>query len=154
MPNFKGGKKHKKGKKRGFGEKRELVYKTEDQEYAQVLRKLGDGRLECNCFDGQKRTCVIRGKMRKRVWINDGDIVLASLREFGDTADIVHKYYPEEAFELQELGEIPDNLAINQGAPDGEEEMGSDDGFGMDDGLDDDGDLEEQKMDDKDIDDL
>ena len=81
--------------------------------------------------------------------------MLASLREFGDTADIVHKYYTEECFELQELGEIPDSIAINQGAPDGEEiELGSDDGFGADDGLDADGDLEETKMDDQDIDDL
>ena len=65
-----------------------------------MLRKLGDGRVEANCFDGTKRMCHIRGKMRKRVWINDGDIVLVALREFGDTADIFHKYYPEEAFEL------------------------------------------------------
>ena len=119
---------------------------------------MGDGRVEANCFDGTKRMCVIRGKMRKRVWINDGDIVLVSLREFGDTADIVHKYYPEEAFELQELGEIPDNVAINQGAPDGEEEdmgSGSDGGGYADVGGDDkDENGEVDKMDDKDIDDL
>ena len=31
-------------------EKRELVYKDEGQEYAQVIRLLGDGRLEANWF--------------------------------------------------------------------------------------------------------
>ena len=44
---------------------------------------------------------TIRGKLRNRVWINAGDIVLLSLREFGDDkADLIHKFYPDEAYEL------------------------------------------------------
>ena len=39
-------------------------------EYAQVLRMLGNGRLEAFCIDGVKRLCHIRGKMRKKVWVN------------------------------------------------------------------------------------
>ncbi len=35
-------------------------------EYAQVLRMLGNGRLEAHCMDGVKRLCHIRGKMRKK----------------------------------------------------------------------------------------
>jgi initiation factor 1A len=39
--------------------------------YGQVLRMLGNGRVEAFCFnDGQKRICHIRGKMRKKVWVN------------------------------------------------------------------------------------
>ena len=115
----KGGNKRKRGKNMNF-DKRELVYKEEDQDYGQVMRLLGGGRVEVNCLDGNvKRLCTIRGKMKNRVWINAGDIVLISLREFGDDkADIIHKYFPEEAFELQELGELPENIAINEGAPD------------------------------------
>merc|ERR1711970_532703 len=30
------------------------------------------------CFDGNKRLCHIRGKLRKKVWINNSDIILAS----------------------------------------------------------------------------
>lgn len=51
-------------------------------EYAQVLRMLGQGRLEAQCMDGVKRLCHIRGKMRKKVWVNVGDIVLLGLREY------------------------------------------------------------------------
>ena len=65
------------------------------------MRLLGNGRVECNCFDGVKRMCTIRGKLRNRVWMNPGDIILVSLREFGDEkADVMHKYYAEEAYEL------------------------------------------------------
>lgn len=43
---------------------------TVDKEYAQVQKMLGNGRLEAMCFDGTKRLCHIRGKLRKRQWIN------------------------------------------------------------------------------------
>ena len=36
-------------------------------EYAQVTKMLGNGRLEALCFDGVKRLCHIRGKLRKKV---------------------------------------------------------------------------------------
>lgn len=39
-------------------------------EYGQVTRMLGNGRVEVHCFDGSKRLCHIRGKMRKKVWVN------------------------------------------------------------------------------------
>ena len=36
-------------------------------EYAQVIKMLGNGRLEAYCFDGVSRLCHIRGKLRKKV---------------------------------------------------------------------------------------
>lgn len=36
---------------------------------------LGNGRLEAFCFDGKKRLCHIRGKMRKKVWVNVVSII-------------------------------------------------------------------------------
>ena len=97
----KGGKTRKRGKNLQHGEKRELIYKEEGQEYGQILRLLGNGRVEVNCCDGNKRMCTIRGKLRNRVWMNAGDLILVSLRDFGDDkADVIHKYYPEEGYEL------------------------------------------------------
>lgn len=40
-------------------------------EYAQVIKMLGNGRLEAMCFDGVKRLCHIRGKLRKKVHFTD-----------------------------------------------------------------------------------
>jgi translation initiation factor 1A len=110
----KGGKGRRRGKG-GEGEKRELVFKEAEQEYAQVLKMLGNGRCDCMCVDGVKRLCHIRGKMRKRVWITTGDIVLVSLRDFQDEkADIILKYSADEARALKTYGELPDNLKINE----------------------------------------
>jgi len=113
----KGGKNRKKTKATQDKERRELQFKEDGQEYGQVLRLLGSGRVEVYGIDGKKRTCTIRGSMRNRVWIHAGDIVLLGLRDFGDEnkADVMLKYYDEEARELQELGELPDSIRIAEG---------------------------------------
>lgn len=115
----------KKGNRKGSNQiiKRELVFKTEGQEYAQVLKMLGDCRVEAYCFDGAKRTCTIRGKMRKRVWIRKDDIILVGLRDYqDDKADIIAKYTEEEARKLKLNGEIPDNVKIGKDSTVEEEE--------------------------------
>jgi initiation factor 1A len=82
-------------------------------EYAQVLRMLGNGRLEAQCIDGVKRLCHIRGKMRKKVWVNAGDVVLVGLREFQDAkADVILKYQADEARSLKAYGELPESSAL------------------------------------------
>ncbi|VDP92121.1 unnamed protein product [Echinostoma caproni] len=63
----KGGKNRRRGKNENESQKRELIYKEDGQEYAKVERLLGNGRLEAYCFDGVKRLCHIRGKLRKKV---------------------------------------------------------------------------------------
>ncbi|KAF8668465.1 hypothetical protein HU200_052282 [Digitaria exilis] len=64
----KGGKNRKRGKNEADDDgKRELVFKEEGQEYAQVTRMLGNARCEALCVDGTPRLCHIRGKMHKKV---------------------------------------------------------------------------------------
>lgn len=105
--------------------KRELTLKEEGQEYAQVSKMLGNGRLDASCFDGVKRMAHIRGKMRKKVWVTQGDIILLSLRDFqDDQADVILKYTPDEARALKAQGELPESARINEGDPFGQ---GSDD---------------------------
>ncbi len=120
MPNNKGGKKFKKGKKsRGFNDKKQLIKKDpeESQEYAQVVNPKGNGRFELLCCDGGKeRLGTVCGKMRKRVWVNRGDLVMISKWE-GMTDDtkcsIIHKYSEDEARRLLKEKELPPNFKLN-----------------------------------------
>ena len=81
---------------------------------------LGNGRCELYCFDGTRRLGHIRGKMRKKVWINVGDVVLVGLRDYqDDKCDIILKYTADEARTLQRKGELPDNIVLNEGTGDG-----------------------------------
>jgi translation initiation factor 1A len=91
-----------------------LIFKEDGQEYAQVLRMLGNGRLEAQCIDGTKRLCHIRGKMRKKVWVNQGDIILVGLRDYQDAkGDVILKYMADEARSLKQYGELPENIRVN-----------------------------------------
>jgi len=95
----KGGKKRRRGKNENDILKRELVEKDGENQglkfqikvkknnflaYAQVQKMLGSGRLTAFCFDGKSRLCHIRGKLRKKVWITPGDIILVGLRDYQD----------------------------------------------------------------------
>merc|ERR1712045_937268 len=67
------------------------------------------------CFDGTKRLCHIRGKLRKKVWINTSDIILIGLRDYQDAkADVIMKYSADEARNLKLYGELPDSVKISE----------------------------------------
>lgn len=109
----KGKKRGKNGKNNTITEHKELVLKEDGQEYAKVIKALGTGHVEADCFDGKKRRCHIRGKMCKRVWINAGNIILIGLRNFQDkTADVILKYTDDEARRLKSMGELPESTDI------------------------------------------
>jgi translation initiation factor 1A len=91
------------------------VFKTDGEtEYAQVTKMLGNSRVETLCIaDGRSRQCKIRGSLR--VWIQAGDIVLISLRDFQDTkADVIWKYTADEARKLKRSGALPDGTKLNE----------------------------------------
>lgn len=129
----KGGKGHRKSKSGGGLFRRELLFKEPGQEYAQVTKMLGNGHCECSCYDGVVRLGNIRGKLRKRVWINMSDIILCGLRDYqDDKVDIIHKYTPDEVRNLQTMGELPsditierphDDVAFHENEDDGGEEL-------------------------------
>jgi len=124
----KGGKNRRRGKNENEGMKRELVFREDGQQYAQVTKMLGNGRLTAMCFDGVERLCHIRGKLRKKVWIAQSDIVLVGLRDYQDAkADVILKYSPDEARNLKSYGEFPESVKINETVTFGEDNM--DDGI-------------------------
>jgi len=65
------------------------------------------------CVDGQARLCRIRGKMKRRVWVRDGDIVIVAPWDFqSDTrGDIIWRYTGAQAEELKRSGELQRSVA-------------------------------------------
>ena len=115
MVNKKGGKKHKKGKKSGQFETKQLRYKEEGQEYAQITRMKGNCRFDVKCFDGKERMAIMCGGMRKRKFVNLQQVVLVSLRDFQDSVcDIIDSYDDNQVRELKEKKEIPDFIKLEE----------------------------------------
>lgn len=115
MPKNKGlgGKNYKKGPNKSVIEHRDLHTKEDGQEYAQVKKMLGNGRLECFCFDGVTRMAHIPGRMSKKIWIAIDDIVLVGLRDYQDSkCDVMIRYTADEVRILKSSKEIPDTVKV------------------------------------------
>ena len=58
-----------------------------------VLQLHGSDQIKVLAEDGKERMCRIPGKMRKNVWIREGDIVIIKLWDFQPIkADITWRY--------------------------------------------------------------
>jgi len=67
---------------------------------------LGSDKLRVRCDDGKERIARIPGKMRKRVWIRVGDlVVLKPWKVMSETrADVAWRYTETQARWLQKQG--------------------------------------------------
>lgn len=107
MPNTRGGSRYKKKKKgQGFRKPEELILEKDSPGcmYAMVTKKFGSG-FEILCSNDKTERAIVRGKFKKRVWININDIVLVDASDLG-LFIIVHKYSPEDVRQLRIKGEI------------------------------------------------
>ena len=112
----KGGKKRRRGKNIVV-ENTGLLEFEEGQAYGRIVKLLGNGRAHVECYIWKQnektkiwemttKTCVgkIRGKLMKRMWMGNDDIVLVGLRDFqDDRVDIIHKYTYNDALKLKKL---------------------------------------------------
>lgn len=67
-----------KKKVRSEGNIREMVLPSSSEVLGIATKLLGYDRIMVKCQDGFERLCRIRGKMKRRVWIRVGDIVVVS----------------------------------------------------------------------------
>jgi translation initiation factor 1A len=76
----------------------EEVFRVRTPRGSEVLgileRRLGGSRCEVRCLDGKTRICRIPGRLKRRLWVREGDLVLVEPWEFGGDAkgDIIYKY--------------------------------------------------------------
>ena len=119
MPNKKGGKKFKKGKKEtSFDRKLILKDPKEDQEYAKIKKVNGSGRYQLLCFDGSERLGIAAGNIRKKTRLILNDIVLVSLWDFQESkCSIIHKYESDEVQKLKSQDEFPKNINLEEDNP-------------------------------------
>jgi len=114
-PNKKGGKGYKKGK--GDDVVQEFIDIQAGQYMARAIRILGDRNVLCYCDDNVLRICHICRKMKGRVWVEAGDMVLVSLRDFSaedpktiKRGDILAKYAPDQVRVLKKEGKVNERL--------------------------------------------
>ncbi|MHC1566518.1 MAG: translation initiation factor eIF-1A [Candidatus Syntropharchaeia archaeon] len=84
------------------------IPKKEEGEIVGVVENmLGANRLLVRCADGVTRMARIPGKLKKRVWIRVGDVVIVVPWEFqNEKADVVWRYTRPQVEWLQKKGYI------------------------------------------------
>ena len=85
---------------------KDLVLPTANDVLGVAIKLLGFDRVLVKCQDGHERLCRIRGKMKRRVWIRQGDIVLVSPWDFQSDkrGDVIWRYRRNQAEWLRKKG--------------------------------------------------
>ncbi|MCJ7606677.1 MAG: translation initiation factor eIF-1A, partial [Thermoplasmata archaeon] len=70
-------------------------------------------RIKVMCADGKSRMGRIPGKIKKRMWIREGDLVIVMPWEFQDEkANILYRYTRTQATYLSRKKMIPKSVDI------------------------------------------
>ena len=88
--------------------------RTKDGEiYGIADQLLGASRIRVMCADGKSRLGRIPGKLKKRMWIREGDLLIVKVWQFqDDKCDIRHRYMRTESTYLSRRNLLPKNLDI------------------------------------------
>ncbi len=98
--------------------------KRDNEQLGRVVEILGNDHMRVQCEDGKTRLGRIRGKIKKRMWIRLGEIVIIQPWDWetantaeedagGDLAkcDIIWRYQLTQTKQLFRRGILPQNLA-------------------------------------------
>jgi len=70
-----------------------------------IEQRLGAARMAVKCLDGKSRVCRIPGRLKRALWLREGDVVLVQPWEFQqDKGDIIFKYSLSEIEWLKRKG--------------------------------------------------
>ncbi len=74
---------------------------------------MGASKLRVMCEDGKSRMARIPGKMKRRMWIKPGDLVIVKPWDFQDEkADVKYRYVRTQAVNLSRRKKIPELLDV------------------------------------------
>src|SRR3989338_1874399 len=71
-------------------------------------QRLGGSRNKVRCLDGKIRICRIPGRLKRKLWVREGDIVLVEPWEHGgeDKGDVIFKYKSTQVAYLKKSGHL------------------------------------------------
>jgi len=70
-----------------------------------IEQRVGGTRMIVKCIDGKSRNCRVPGRLRRRLWLREGDVVIIEPWEFDDEkGDVLFKYNPTQIDWLKRKG--------------------------------------------------
>ncbi len=76
------------------------------QTFGVVDQRLGASRMRVRCLDDKTRNCRIPGRLKRKLWVREGDLVLIEPWEFGgdEKGDVIFKYRLNQVNYLKRKG--------------------------------------------------
>ena len=89
----------------------------EGEMLGQVIQLLGNRLLLVRCIDGVTRQVMISGKHKRRMWVNQGDVITLSVHYGMDEGrgTMTYRYKAKGARQLHERGLISDETMLLYG---------------------------------------
>ena len=70
-----------------------------------ITQRLGAGRMFISCMDGKTRNCRVPGRLRRGLWLREGDAVIVLPWEFdNEKGDVLFKYSKAAIQKLKRQG--------------------------------------------------
>jgi translation initiation factor 1A len=97
-----------------------MPYRKNGEMFGRITDIYGQERMGVYCEDGKHRLGRIRGKIKKRVWIRKGDLVVVNPWDFEtntegqkEKCEISWRYLRHEISWLKRRNLVPENLDLN-----------------------------------------
>jgi translation initiation factor 1A len=102
------------GKRKVLSEQqlKEMVLPEQGEMLGRVVKLLGSEHIMVKCTDGKTRLGRIRGRLKRRVWVRDGDVVLVAPWDFksDERCDILWRYTVGQVDWLKANGKFPQEM--------------------------------------------
>ena len=91
---------------------RKIRLPKKDELFAVVVEMSGGSRMRALCADNKTRMIRIGGKLKKRMWCRENDLIIVKpwVIQSDQKADLVYRYLPTERNRV--LHKIPEELNI------------------------------------------
>ena len=91
---------------------RKIRFPKQDEMFAVVIEMSGGSRMRALCADNKTRMIRIGGKLKKRMWCRENDLIIVKpwVIQSDQKADLVYRYLPTERQRV--IKNIPKELKI------------------------------------------
>ncbi len=76
----------------------------DNQSFGIVDQRLGASRMRVRCLDEKTRICRIPGRLKRKLWVREGDLVEPWEMGGDEKGDIIFKYRPSQIEWLKRKG--------------------------------------------------
>lgn len=70
-----------------------------------IEQRVGGSRMIIKCVDGISRNCKVPGRLRRRLWLREGDVVIVEPWDLDNKkGSVLFKYFPNQVQWLRNKG--------------------------------------------------